>query len=92
MKSVLILPLCILLTSCTGNVREPIVILPSKPLLAACTISPPPDLTGNDARDKVLLSSAWTKQTTNLGDCNKKIEMLQLWRDTQIKRYGLDDQ
>lgn len=88
MKIILLLPLVFLLSSCSYT--KPIVIIPSDQLLEECSISTPPSLTGNDARDKVLLASAWTKQTTLLGQCNDKLKMLQLWKRTQQERYGME--
>lgn len=62
------------------------IILPSDSLVTECTIAPPPVLTGNTEKDKLLLAGAWSLQTGNLGKCNQKIKTLQTWKVNTMKR------
>lgn len=82
MKGILIL-FCLLIASCTHTSKIP---LPSDDLLSDCIISPPPSLTGSNEKDKLLLASAWSLQTSNLGKCNQKIKTMQMWKINTIKR------
>ncbi len=76
----------IFLASCSS--QKAILVVPSDPLLAECQVSPPPSLTGNDAKDKVILAGAWATQTSNLGSCNKRLKMLRVWKQVNLERYG----
>lgn len=83
------LVLCLVCFSIAGcGYQKPIVILPSDEAIADCTISPPPELTGGDSRDKLNLTSAWIQQTTNLAACQKKLKMLQTWKRVNSERFG----
>lgn len=86
MKYILLIALTACITSC--GYQKPIVILPADESLAECTISPPPELTGRDAKDKLILASAWSAQTTNLGKCNQKLQRLQVWKRINEQRFG----
>lgn len=83
----IVLPLCLFLASCTSKAPE-IIQLPSDALLSDCIISPPPTLSGNTEKDKLLLASSWSLQTNNLGKCNQKIKTLQVWKINTMKRIG----
>jgi len=87
MKYVLLLLLSMSVMSCS-NYQKPIVIFPSDEALAECMISPPPELTGKDNKDKLILASAWSLQTTNLGKCNEKLKRLQIWKRVNQERFG----
>lgn len=76
---------CLFLSSCTNSYKN-MIILPSDSLVAECTIAPPPFLTGNTEKDKLILAGAWSLQTSNLGKCNQKIKTLQTWKVNTMKR------
>jgi len=84
MKSWILVSLCLFLASCSAD--KHMIILPSDSLLADCEISPPPFLTGNTEKDKLLLAGAWSLQTSNAGKCNQKIKTLQTWKINTMKR------
>ena len=86
MKYLLLCFMCMSLASC--GYQKPIVILPTDEALADCIISPPPEITGRDAKDKLTLTSAWIQQTTNLAACQKKLKMLQTWKRVNQERFG----
>lgn len=79
---------CILISSCAIN-KDPMVILPSDALLNDCIISPPPNLSGDAEKDKLILAGAWSLQTSNLGKCNQKVKTLQVWKSNTAKRMGI---
>lgn len=79
----LIIFFCLFIASCTSKIQ-----LPSDSLLSDCMISPPPLLTGNTEKDKLLLATAWSLQTGNLGKCNQKVKTMQIWKTNTIKRMG----
>jgi hypothetical protein len=85
-KYLILFALSISLCSC--GYQKPIVILPADESLAECTISPPPELTGRDGKDKLILASAWSVQTNNLGKCNQKLQRLQVWKRINQQRFG----
>lgn len=84
MKLFIILLSCLLISACSNT--KSIIILPSDSLLEDCQISPPPTLTGNAEKDKLLLASAWSLQTGNIGKCNQKIRTLKTWKINTAKR------
>lgn len=86
MKYVVLCLTCLCITSC--GYQKPIVILPTDEAISDCTISPPPELTGRDGKDKLTLTSAWIQQTTNLAACQKKLKMLQTWKQVNRERFG----
>lgn len=85
MKSILLIAVCLLMTACTSNVKS-MIILPTDSMLQECQVSPPPTLTGNPEKDKLLLASAWSLQTGNLGKCNQKLRTLKTWKINTAKR------
>jgi len=85
MKFTLLIMICLFMTACTSNVKS-IIILPSDSMLQECQVSPPPTLTGNSEKDKLLLASAWSLQTGNLGKCNQKLRTLKTWKTNTAKR------
>jgi len=87
MRYIFLVMACLCITSCS-NYQKPIVILPTDEALAECIISPPPELTGKDGKDKLVLASAWSLQTTNLGKCNEKLKRLQVWKRVNQERFG----
>lgn len=87
MKYILLTLVTLSLVSCS-NYQKPIIILPTDEALAECTITPPPELTGKDSKDKLILASAWSLQTTNLGRCNEKLKRLQIWKRVNQERFG----
>lgn len=84
MRTILIC-ICIALSSCVIS-KAPSINLPSDGLLADCIISPPPTLSGNVEKDKLLLAGAWSLQTSNLGKCNQKVKTLQVWKSNAQKQ------
>lgn len=84
MKVLFLMGVCFCLASCSNY--KNMIILPSDSLVSECTISPPPHLTGNSEKDKLLLAGAWSIQTSNLGKCNQKIRTLQTWKVNTMKR------
>lgn len=86
MKYLFICFTCLSLASC--GYQKPIAILPTDEALSECTISSPPEITGKDTQDKLILTSAWITQTNNLAACNKKLKMLQIWKRVNQERFG----
>lgn len=84
MRYFLLFLTCILISSCTNY--KPMIILPTDTALGECPVSPPPTLTGNTEKDKLLLAGAWSLQTSNLGKCNQKLKTLQTWKINTVKR------
>lgn len=81
---IIILCICFSIAACSSN--NPTPPLPSDALLSDCIISPPPTLSGNTEKDKLLLASAWSLQTNNLGKCSQKVKTLQVWKINTLKR------
>lgn len=86
MKLLLLIVMSCCLSACVY--QKPIVILPSDEAIADCVISPPPEISGSEAKDKVTLTTAWIQQTTNLAACQKKLKMLQTWKRINQERFG----
>lgn len=84
MKYFLFIAVCFFVASCSHY--KPMIILPTDAALGECQISPPPTLTGNTEKDKLLLAGAWSLQTSNLGKCNQKLKTLQTWKINTVKR------
>jgi len=86
MRYILLCLVCMSISSC--GYQKPIVILPSDEAISDCVISPPPEISGKDSKDKLTLTSAWIQQTTNLAACQKKLKMLQTWKRINSERFG----
>lgn len=82
------LVLFLICSSIAGCYQKPVVIMPTDEAISDCVISPPPEITGKDAKDKLTLTSAWIQQTTNLAACQKKLRMLQVWKQVNQARFG----
>lgn len=77
---------CLLLASCAPNKD---IVFPSDTLLSDCIINEPPVLTGTDSKDKVILATAWSNQTSAAAACQKKVKLLQTWKKIQQERLGV---
>jgi len=86
MRYILLCLAAMSISSC--GYQKPIVILPTDEALSECTVSSPPEITGKDSQDKLILTSAWILQTNNLAACNKKLKMLQTWKRVNQERFG----
>ena len=85
-KKIYLLLSCLLIASCTPH-RD--IVFPSDTLLSDCIINEPPLLTGSDSKDKVILATAWSNQTSAAAACQKKVKLLQTWKRIQQERLGV---
>lgn len=63
---------------------QPYIVAPNDALLVNCRVSAPPDrnlyLSVSQTERERMLAEAWMEQTTNLVNCNMRLEDLRQWK------------